>query len=352
MTIASPTTPVTHALAAFDALARGASAPGWIRDGIVSRWLPGAASVDVHLVAVSENATFRVSVAGVPTLVVRVHRPGYVGSRASVESELLWIEALLRETGIRTPAPVRGADGCLIQQFSGSVGEPWSAVAFTFVRGEVLEDLPDAASHYREIGALTAVLHDHAMSWEPPTGFERFAWGVEELIGADARWGSWENGVASPTDLRLLRDAQSRALEVLGESERTGEGWGLIHSDLRPSNIMVDDGAMTIIDFDDCGHSWLLYDFGAALSFYEHRDEAARMAAQWLDGYRSIRPLSRADLEQASALSLVRRLTLLGWSTTHRPDALPADLWAEILPGTVEIADRYLRRPLWLTEPV
>lgn len=349
MTIA---TPISHALSVFDAFQRGARAPHWIQEGIASGWALEGATVDVGLIAVSENATFRVDVDGAPALVVRVHRPGYVGSLASVESELLWIEALLRDTGVRTPAPVRGRDGALIQAFPGAAGETWTAVAFAFVHGTVLEDLPDAASYYGEIGALTAILHDHARAWSQPTGFERFEWGLDHLIGPDARWGSWERAVTSPLDLRLLREAQRRAVGVLAANADRGKDWGLIHSDLRPSNIMIDGDRLTIIDFDDCGHSWLLYDFGAALTFYEHRPEAQDMAAQWLDGYRSVRALSRADLEQAAALSLVRRLTMLGWSTTHRADALPADLWDENLPGTVEVAARYLRRPLWLVDPV
>lgn len=349
MTIATST---THPLAAFDALERGASAPEWIARAITEGWSLDAGLTDIRLIAVSENATFRVAVDGESRLVVRVHRPGYVESLASVESELLWIEALLRDTGIRTPAPARTFDGGLVHSFAGPAGERWTAVAFAFVPGTVLEEVAGATEHYRRIGELTAVLHDHAVAWKRPDRFTRFSWSLDDLIGSDARWGSWEAAVASPHDLRTLRAARDRAVGVLAAGERRPSRWGLIHSDLRPSNIMISGGELTIIDFDDCGHSWLLYDFGAALTFYEHRPEAREMAAQWLDGYRNVRALDRDDLEQAAALSLVRRLTMLGWSTTHRADALPADLWEENLPGSVEVAARYLHRSLWLVDPV
>lgn len=346
------TTPTTHPLAVFDELQKGAAAPAWIERAIVDGWTLGAGTIDIRLIAVSENATFRVSVAGEPALVVRVHRPGYVESLASVESELLWIEALLRETGIRTPAPVRRRDGELVHSFADPSGSRWTAVAFAFVTGTVLEDVAEATAHYREIGALTAVLHDHALAWQKPGRFERFAWDLDDLVGQRARWGSWEAAVASPKDLGVLRAARDRAVDVLIATEGASSARGLIHSDLRPSNIMISGDELTIIDFDDCGHSWLLYDFGAALTFYEHRAEAMEMAAQWLDGYREVRPLTREDLEQAAALSLIRRLTMLGWSTTHRPDALPSDLWEENLPGSVEVAARYLHRSLWMVDPV
>ncbi len=42
--------------------------------------------------------------------------------------------------------------------------------------------------------------------------------------------------------------------------------WGLIHADLRPSNIMIDGADLTVIDFDDCGFTWFLDDFASALT--------------------------------------------------------------------------------------
>ena len=109
------------------------------------------------------------------------------------------------------------------------------------------------------------------------------------------------------------------------------------------------DRPLTIIDFDDCGFGYFLYDFAAALTFYEHRPEAVDMAAAWLDGYRDVQALTSEDLRAANAFVMLRRLTMLGWATTHRADALPRDLWDENLPGTVDIGSRFLADPVWMT---
>jgi hypothetical protein len=45
---------------------------------------------------------------------------------------------------------------------------------------------------------------------------------------------------------------------------------------------------------------------------------------------------------------MIRRLTMLGWTTTHRADALPAELWDAQVPGTVAVAEKYLASPTWL----
>jgi Ser/Thr protein kinase RdoA (MazF antagonist) len=347
----SPAADVAASLATFDALERGEAAPSWILDGICSRWALTTGPVAAALIAVSENATFRVTVAGTPLMVVRLHRPGYVGDPASIRSELQWVEALTADTDIRTPAPIRGSNGELVQLLVDARGRDWNAVAFEYVRGEILEQRDDLSAHYTEIGTSTALLHSHSRSWKTPPGFRRFTWTVDDMVGESPRWGSWRNAALSAAEYALVDQARSRALRVLEPLTRSPDTWGLIHSDLRPSNVMVEDSELTIIDFDDSGFSWYLYDFASALTFYEHRPEAVEMAANWMDGFSTVTPLSRDDRAHAGALSLIRRLTMLGWATTHREDALPVELWAENLPGTIEVAARYLANPLWLVDP-
>jgi Ser/Thr protein kinase RdoA (MazF antagonist) len=338
-------------LDAFDALQRGQDAPAWVKDGIRSAWMPEADSLEVALISVSENATFRVTRAAEPVMVVRLQRPGYVGDVANVRSELQWVDAIKNETEVRTPAPLRGTDGDLVQFIRASNGSLWTAVAFEFATGHILEDHDVLAPHFTEIGRISASLHEHSRAWSKPQGFTRFDWELDDMVGDAARWGSWKTAALSDADRTVVQQALDRALVALEPLSKTPQHWGLIHSDLRPSNLLIDGDGLTVIDFDDSGNSWYLYDFASALTFYEHRSAALDMAANWIAGYTSVLPLSSADRATAAALSTVRRLTMLGWATTHRADALPADLWEENLPGTVEVAARYVRDPLWLVDP-
>ncbi|AMM22577.1 hypothetical protein AX769_20510 [Frondihabitans sp. PAMC 28766] len=319
-----------------------------MNSGVCAAWGLAPSTTALSLIAVSENVTFMVSVNQDPTLVVRLGRPGYAESIEHVRSELLWVEALRHDAGVPTPSPRHGADGDLVQFVVDDSGASWTVVAFEFVIGTMLEDQADVASAFAEIGALTARLHEHARAWQRPAEFQRFSWTLDDMTGGTARWGDWRDAPLAQQDFDTLERAEVAARAVLSGLTRTPQHWGLIHADLRPSNVMTHGGETTIIDFDDCGDGYFLYDFGSALTFYEHRPEAHEMAANWLDGYRSVAALSSDDLETAAALSLMRRLTMLGWATTHRADALPADLWSENQPGTVEVAARYLADPLWL----
>lgn len=342
-------------LDAFAAVRRGDAAPDWVRGGIVSAWGLGA-DAEVSLIVLSENVTFKVTLAGEPVMVVRLGRPGYAASTDHIRGELLWVEALARDAEIPTPAPVRGADGDFVQFVTDAGGAAWSAVAFGFVAGSMLEDQPadSLPEHFGEIGRLTALLHEHARSWQRPGAFVRFEWDLADCVGQTARWGDWRGAELASADRALLERAERRAFDTLAEQgvDRSAAHFGLIHGDLRPSNVMVtgEPGEpLSVIDFDDCGFGYYLYDFAAAITFYEHRPEAAAMAANWLAGYETVRPLSASDLRAAGALSMIRRLTMLGWATTHRADALPADLWNENLPGTVEVGARFLADAEWLT---
>jgi Ser/Thr protein kinase RdoA (MazF antagonist) len=106
------------------------------------------------------------------------------------------------------------------------------------------------------------------------------------------------------------------ALTLIGERlQRFGsapERFGLIHADLRLANLLVDDTHLRIIDFDDCGFSWFLYDFATAVSFIEDEPIVPALLQAWLAGYARVAPLSArgarrdSDLRGAATYCAVR----------------------------------------------
>lgn len=93
---------------------------------------------------------------------------------------------------------------------------------------------------------------------------------------------------------------------------------GLIHADLRPSNVIRgNDGRLTVIDFDDAGYSWYLYDYASSLSFIEHEPYAPDLAKAWVKGYQRVAgSFTDEELRIMSALSMIRRMQMLGWTTS------------------------------------
>lgn len=335
---------------AFDSLVKGEPAPPWLTAGIVAGWGLDESATRVALITVSENATFLVRHDGAPTAVVRVARPGYMTGTADFESEVAWVAALASSGVARVPPGIPTVAGGFVASITDASGLRWSCVSYAYVPGSILEDIADPIPYYREIGRTTALLHDHAQTWKPPETFRRHSWELPDMVGPTSRWGLWQDAALAPAEHLLLATAERAALDALADAPRTAEAWGLIHADLRPSNIMIADDTLTVIDFDDCGYSWFLYDFASALTFMEHVEDAPTMAAEWVAGYLEVRPFTTADARTACALSMLRRLQMLGWTTTHRSDALPQALWDAQPSGTVEVAARYLRSPTWLLD--
>ena len=75
-----------------------------------------------------------------------------------------------------------------------------------------------------------------------------------------------------------------------------------------------------LLDFDDCGWGWFLYDLGAALSFVEDSPRVPELVSAWVRGYRAEAPLSAAEVAELDTFVLLRRLLLVAWLGSH-PDA-------------------------------
>jgi Ser/Thr protein kinase RdoA (MazF antagonist) len=120
--------------------------------------------------------------------------------------------------------------------------------------------------------------------------------------------------------------------------------FGLAHCDLRLDNLLIDQGEIKVIDFDDCGFSWYMYDAAAAVSFYEHLPQVPGLMEWWLEGYRTVSAVSRAEEEEIPTFMMLRRLLLVAWVGSHAETPLARSLGASYTEQTVALCSAYLRR--------
>lgn len=300
-----------------------------------------------QLVNHSENQTFRVDTPDHRSYSLRVHRTGYQ-SAASIESELAWLTALRRDTALAISQPIAGIDGKLLQHFTTRDGEPRMAVLFHFVAGQ--EPTPDSnlGDLFGTLGAYAATMHQHAMSWELPAGFDRQVWQAATILDADGPWGDWRIAPGVTVANRPILDRLDSTLWLrLAEYGTAPDRYGLIHADMRLGNLLVDGDHVTLIDFDDCGFCWFAYDFAAAISFHETNPAIPALKSAWLDAYQNIRHLSEADLAAIDSMVMLRRMALLAWIGSHAETRLAQTHIKGFADGTAQLAERYLRGPLW-----
>lgn len=298
----------------------------------------------ISLLNVSENATFRLDdpVEG-RALVLRVHRLGYHADD-EIRSELAWIEALRQAGVVETPAPLPGRDGALVQRLASPSGLPArSAVAFEFAPGREPVADADLPGWFGKLGGLTARMHAHSRAWSLPSGFRRKTWDFDAMFGERAYWGPWRAGVGlDAAGTALLGRALDLIRARLERFGRTPERFGLIHADLRLANLLVDEPHLRVIDFDDCGLSWRLYDFAAAVSFFEHEPIVDDLREAWVEGYRAVAPLPAEDAAELPVFIAVRRFLLVAWIASHPEVPIARELGAGYTAGALEMAERLL----------
>jgi Ser/Thr protein kinase RdoA (MazF antagonist) len=298
----------------------------------------------VSLVNVSENSTFCVDDPQTGRrAALRVSRPDY-HSKAAIESELAWMEAL-REAGIVDPAvPIAARDGSLVTTVDVEAGPPRQVVLFEWISGEEPSADGDLVPKFRLLGTIAAGMQLHAMSWRRPPWFTRYTVDYEVALGPNALWGRWQDSLGMGRDeLRILARVDAEICRRLTAYGKRWERFGLAHSDLRLANLLIEGEHIRVIDFDDCGTTWYMYDFATAVSFIEDDPRVPELMAAWVDGYRDQRPLSAADVEILPTLVMFRRMLLVGWVGSHHAYAAEAaELGAGYTAGTCDLADAYL----------
>ena len=296
-----------------------------------------------RLINLSENATYLVEDPGTgTTAVLRVHRPDYHTAPA-IGSELDWLTDLGAHTPVSTPAIVATEDGERVVTVDVD-GAPRHAVLFAFVDGAAPDETVLRAGDFATLGQITAVMHRHAKAWRRPAGFTRFAWDFHHALGGAARWGRWQDGIGvGPHEEDVLGPAAEVVRERLAAYGTTPERYGLIHADLRLANLLVDGDRVNVIDFDDCGLGWFMFDFGAAVSFLEHDPRLAEWQDAWLHGYRREEPIPAADEAMIPTFVMMRRLQLVAWMGSHSHSRECQEIGPGYTGGSCDLAERYLR---------
>lgn len=291
----------------------------------------------------SENVVLRVTPStGVPA-VVRVSRQGS-NTPIEIRSELAWIEALRMQSRAPVPEVLHTVDGeSVLTLTDQETGEAASISVFENVPGhEPAED--ELLTVLPRLGRISAELHNHSTHWQRPSWFARKRWDLEAAFGPNSRWGDWRVGVTDPGQRTLIEQAELVVRERLNAFGTGPERFGLIHADLRTANVLVDGSNIRVIDFDDAGFGWWLYELAAALTFYENDPECDAMVEAWIKGYREVRQLSEADAREVPTFLVFRRLLTLAF-LANNPDIAVS---REMLPGlpekTADLSEAYLRR--------
>ena len=288
----------------------------------------------------SENATFRID-AGSQSYALRIHRSRY-HQKQDIESELAWLDALDRDLGIHVPRPVSSERGERVLTLIAPDGTHRHAVLFRWMEGTMPTTDVEPQS-FQRLGEITARLHQHSRNWLRPEGFHRIIWNHETMVGSNAHWGDWHDVPGlSPEDVSTIETAVRRIDEQMDAFGKSPERYGLIHADLRLTNLLLHDGDTRVIDFDDCGLGWFMHDLAAAISFEEHHPGAPEWIRNWLEGYERVTPIGDEERSLIPAFITQRRIQMTSWVGSHSQTAMARSLGPEWLGHTVRLCCEFL----------
>ena len=232
-----------------------------------------------------------------------------------------------------------------------AVPEPRQVDLLAWVSGEAIgsiedavEDVAVAAQNYHLVGGLVAQMHQFSTEWPLPTGFIRHAWDEEGLLGEAPFWGRfWELEYLERDQVATLTVARDRAR---AELERYGKGadrFGLIHADPLPENFLRgEDGVIRVIDFDDGGFGWLIFDFATALFFHLGEPYFDDLLTAMVTGYQEVRELPPEFEQKLPLFLLLRGFSYLGWAHTRRETDTARELTPMLVESVTALADDYL----------
>jgi Ser/Thr protein kinase RdoA (MazF antagonist) len=258
----------------------------------------------VRVLRERENHVFEVALP-LGRAALRLHRAGYQ-SAGAIRSELWWC-AELAATGLPVPAALPARDGALLVPLPD--GRHASMVAW--IEGEALGEaggafqrpLAEVLDLYHTLGALLARVHRTTDGLDLPQGFERPQWDLNGLVGDTPLWGRfWDHPAASADQRATL----IRARDAL--RERLAGDQGLIHADVLRENVLVNGPLVALIDFDDSGFGFRLYDLGTALVQTVQHPEHPQLRDALMAGY------GTSDVAMVEAFTLARTLASVGWT--------------------------------------
>lgn len=256
-----------------------------------------------------ENVVYEIAIPS-GRAALRLHRTGYQDA-AAIRSELWWCDALAR-AGVPVPAALPARDGSLLVTLSN--GRRASVIAW--MEGGALGEaghpftrsLAETLALHESLGRLLAQLHRATDALTLPPDFTRPAWDIPGLVGETPFWGRfWDHPAATPDQRKTLIQARDALKDRLADHAIAGD-FGLIHADVLRENVLVNESSLSLIDFDDSGYGFRLYDLGTVLSQNLYEPAYPEIRDALMSGY------GTTATQMVETFTLARTLASVGWT--------------------------------------
>jgi Ser/Thr protein kinase RdoA (MazF antagonist) len=227
-----------------------------------------------------------------------------------IQGELEWVNYLVNG-GVPAARAVPSERGNLVEPIPVEDGSHFTAVSFEWARGTHPTGADWDSGLAVKLGQIVGRMHALTKDFEPSDArFRRHEW-----------YEDYANGLAEqylPSSDTEVIAKFNELVEYLHTLPKDRDSYGMIHVDVHGGNFFVEDGEITLFDFDDCQYAWFVYDIAMALFYViSHncvsKDDIAWARSffdQFMEGYRRENTIAPEWLRQIPYFLKLREIDL------------------------------------------
>ncbi|UCG60428.1 MAG: phosphotransferase [Candidatus Zixiibacteriota bacterium] len=282
---------------------------------------------DLNKLGSFESFVFEFAQNGQPHILKVI--PGSHRLPPRIHGELEWINYLV-EGGVSAARPVRSNTGSLVELVEPASqndpdSEPYSLVVFEKAMGRTATEEDWSEKLFTEWGRTMGRMHALTKDYRPShPSLTRHQWYEDEDLNPEKYL---------PPSEHLVREKCAALIERIRSLPTDRDSFGLVHEDMHHGNFFVDNGKITVFDFDDCQYHWFAADISIPL-FYVMRNKrlnqgtpqfARHFFSHFLEGYNRENSLEREWLTQIPLFHKLREMML--YIIIHAEQAFELNDW-------------------------
>lgn len=236
---------------------------------------------EIEFIRHNENATYKVTdLATGKAFVVRIHQPNtnfslemldvQRHSAAALQSEMELIETLALHTDIAMQVPLANRSGNYVTLLAD--GTP--ATVLSWIDGETIEKAEITTDILCSIGWMVGKMHAYFAEAGSKRAYDRYVYDqvMVDRIQRKVDVLFADQLLAEP-HYSFLSGALSEIHVRMTELDDQPGAYGLVHSDLAKSNLILHHDSIVPIDFCLCGYSHFYMDIGSLYTHFTRPDE-------------------------------------------------------------------------------
>ncbi len=193
------------------------------------------------------------------------------------QGEIEWIN-YLADNGVPAARAVPSERGNLVEPIKVHDGSHFTAVSFERAAGDYPQRSDWQAGLAGKLGRIVGRMHALTKDFRPSDPrFTRHEWADDFADGFAERF--------LPPAETIVLDKFNQLRAYLHTLPKDRDSYGLIHIDVHGGNFYVDEGQITLFDFDDCQYAWFVYDIAMALFYAISHDCVAAEDIAWADSF-------------------------------------------------------------------